>query len=53
MPQLSANSSFCELHQDVGKPGDPERRPIDLLKPYDADPMAAWKIDPAHWECQE
>jgi putative SOS response-associated peptidase YedK len=26
--------------------GDPERPPVDLLRPYDADLMAAWKVEP-------
>ena len=26
---------------------DPERPPIDLLRPYDADKMTAWKVDKA------
>ena len=28
-------------------PGDPERPPIDLLRPFDADKMTAWKVDKA------
>jgi putative SOS response-associated peptidase YedK len=27
--------------------GDPERPPIDLLRPFDADKMTAWKVDKA------
>jgi putative SOS response-associated peptidase YedK len=26
---------------------DPDRPPIDLLRPYDADKMMAWKVDKA------
>jgi putative SOS response-associated peptidase YedK len=29
------------------QPGDPDRPPIDLLRPYAADKMAAWKVDKA------
>jgi putative SOS response-associated peptidase YedK len=29
------------------KPGDPDRPPIDLLRPFDADKMTAWKVDKA------
>jgi len=29
------------------QPGDPDRPPIDLLRPYDADKMTAWKVDKA------
>ena len=29
------------------QPGDPERQPIDLLRPYDADKMTAWRVDKA------
>jgi hypothetical protein len=29
------------------KSGDPERPPIDLLRPFDADKMTAWKVDKA------
>jgi putative SOS response-associated peptidase YedK len=29
------------------KPGDPARPPIDLLRPFDADKMTAWKVDRA------
>ena len=29
------------------KPGDPGRPPIDLLRPFDADKMTAWKVDKA------
>ncbi len=28
------------------EPGNPEQLPIDLLRPYDADLMTAWKVDP-------
>ena len=28
------------------QPGDPEQPPIDLLRPFDADKMRAWKVDP-------
>ena len=28
-------------------PGDPEPPPIDLLRPYDAEKMAAWKVNRA------
>jgi putative SOS response-associated peptidase YedK len=28
------------------QPGDPEQPPIDLLRPFDADKMTAWKVDP-------
>ena len=27
------------------QPGDPDRPPIDLLRPFDADKMTAWKVD--------
>jgi len=27
-------------------PGDPDRPPIDLLKPFDAELMRAWKVGP-------
>jgi putative SOS response-associated peptidase YedK len=27
--------------------GDPDRPPIDLLRPFDADKMTAWKVDKA------
>jgi putative SOS response-associated peptidase YedK len=26
---------------------DPERPPVDLLRPYDSDKMTAWKVDKA------
>jgi putative SOS response-associated peptidase YedK len=29
------------------QPGDPQRPPIDLLQPFDADKMTAWKVDKA------
>jgi hypothetical protein len=29
------------------QPGDPDRPPIDLLRPCDADKMTAWKVDKA------
>lgn len=29
------------------QPGDPDRPPIDLLRPYDAEKMTAWKVDKA------
>jgi putative SOS response-associated peptidase YedK len=29
------------------KPGDPDRPPIDLLRPFDGDKMTAWKVDKA------
>jgi putative SOS response-associated peptidase YedK len=29
------------------QPGDPARPPIDLLRPFDADKMTAWKVDKA------
>jgi putative SOS response-associated peptidase YedK len=29
------------------KPGKPDRPPIDLLRPFDADKMIAWKVDKA------
>ena len=29
------------------QPGDPDRPPIDLLRPYEADRMTAWKVDKA------
>jgi putative SOS response-associated peptidase YedK len=29
------------------QPGSPDRPPIDLLRPYDADKMTAWKVDKA------
>jgi putative SOS response-associated peptidase YedK len=29
------------------EPGDPDRPPIDLLRPFDADKMLAWKVDKA------
>jgi putative SOS response-associated peptidase YedK len=29
------------------QPGDPQRPPIDLLRPFDADKMTAWKVDKA------
>jgi len=29
------------------QPGDPDRPPIDLLRPYDADKITAWKVDKA------
>jgi putative SOS response-associated peptidase YedK len=29
------------------QPGDPERPPIDLLRPFDADQMTAWRVDKA------
>jgi putative SOS response-associated peptidase YedK len=29
------------------RPGDPDRPPIDLLRPFDADKMTAWKVDKA------
>jgi putative SOS response-associated peptidase YedK len=29
------------------QPGDPTRPPVDLLRPYDADKMTAWKVDKA------
>jgi putative SOS response-associated peptidase YedK len=27
------------------RPGDPERPPVDLLRPFPADQMTAWKVD--------
>lgn len=29
------------------EPGDPDRPPIDLLRPFDAGKMMAWKVDKA------
>jgi putative SOS response-associated peptidase YedK len=29
------------------QPGDPDRPPIDLLRPFDADKMTAWQVDKA------
>jgi putative SOS response-associated peptidase YedK len=29
------------------QPGNPERPPIDLLRPFDADQMTAWRVDKA------
>jgi putative SOS response-associated peptidase YedK len=29
------------------KPGDPARPPVDLLRPFDADKMIAWRVDRA------
>jgi putative SOS response-associated peptidase YedK len=29
------------------QPGDPTRPPVDLLRPFDADKMTAWKVDRA------
>ena len=29
------------------KSGDPDRPPLDLLRPFDADKMTAWKVDKA------
>ena len=29
------------------QPNDPDRPPVDLLRPYDADKMTAWKVDKA------
>jgi hypothetical protein len=29
------------------QPGDPDRPPIDLLRPFDAHKMTAWKVDKA------
>ena len=29
------------------QPGDPDRPPIDLLRPFDADKMTAWRVDKA------
>lgn len=26
-------------------PGDPERRPVDLLRPFPAEQVTAWKVD--------
>jgi putative SOS response-associated peptidase YedK len=28
------------------EPGEPSHLPIDLLRPYPADKMTAWKVDP-------
>ena len=28
------------------EPGDPDRPPVDLLRPFDADFMKAWKVGP-------
>jgi putative SOS response-associated peptidase YedK len=37
-----------EKHYDRWlQPGDLDRPPIDLLRPYDADKMTAWKVDKA------
>jgi putative SOS response-associated peptidase YedK len=30
-----------------------DRPPIDLLRPYDADKMTAWKVDKAVGKCEE
>jgi len=50
--------SFLSIHDrmpvilkpsDYGRwlePGDPERPPVDLLRPFDADFMKAWKVGP-------
>jgi putative SOS response-associated peptidase YedK len=27
------------------EPGDPERPPVDLLRPFEADQMKAWRVD--------
>ena len=35
--------------EDYGRwlqPGDPHRLPVDLLRPFDADQMTAWKVSP-------
>ena len=29
------------------QPGDPEQPPIDLLRPFDADQMTAWRVNKA------
>ena len=29
------------------EPSDPQRPPVDLLRPYDADEMKAWRSDTA------
>jgi putative SOS response-associated peptidase YedK len=29
------------------QPGDPDRPPIDLLRPFDTDKMTAWRVDKA------
>jgi putative SOS response-associated peptidase YedK len=29
------------------RPGDPAQPPVDLLRPFDADKMTAWKVDRA------
>ena len=42
MPVILKTSDYGRwLHPELG-----ERSPIDLLRPYDADKMKAWKVDP-------
>jgi hypothetical protein len=35
------------------QPADPDRPPIDLLRPCDADKMTAWKVDKAFGNPQD
>jgi putative SOS response-associated peptidase YedK len=43
MPVIIAERDYERWLQ----PGDPDRPPIDLLRPYGADKMTAWKVNKA------
>jgi putative SOS response-associated peptidase YedK len=43
MPVIIPERSYDRWLQ----PGDPDRPPVDLLRPYDADKMTAWKVNKA------
>jgi putative SOS response-associated peptidase YedK len=41
MPAIVPERDYDRWHQ----PGDPSHPPVDLLRPFDADKMTAWKVD--------
>jgi putative SOS response-associated peptidase YedK len=43
MPVIIPEKDFDRWLQ----PGNPEHPPIDLLRPFDADKITAWKVDKA------
>lgn len=42
MPQMIEPRAY----QRWLEPGEPERPPVDLLRPYDADLMKIWRVKP-------
>jgi len=43
-PSLPARTLTISLVQTIGT-WRPERPPVDLLRPFDADKMKAWRVD--------